>query len=74
MPPFDHAQELRITKALQEYYDAPKPKPTLAKLARKHLIKYDTLYNRFNRRKAQNRGGQNTRLTKEEDEGVKKYI
>jgi hypothetical protein len=74
MPLFDHAQELRITKALQEYYDAPIPKPTLAKLARKHMVSYDTLYSRFNGRLAHNRGGQNTRLTKEEDEGLKKYM
>lgn len=74
MPPFNHAQEVRIQKALQEYYNTPVPKPSLVKFSRKYYCSYNTLYSRFNRRQARNRGGHNTRLTKEEDEGLKKFL
>src|ERR1700712_451795 len=60
-------------RCVQSSYRAA-PHITLAKLSRDYMIKYKTLYDRSNGVSAGNRGGHNTRLTKEEDEGLKKYF
>src|ERR1700712_1758054 len=60
-------------RCVQSSYRAA-PHITLAKLSRDYMIKYKTLYDRSNGVSAGNRGGHNTRLTKEEDEGLNKYF
>ena len=72
MAPFDHAQEKRIIKALEEY--ATLSKPNIAKLARKHMILDQTFRRRLNGIPAGNRGGTNSRLNANEEEGLRKYM
>ena len=73
MAKFDFAQEDRLHDAVAFYHNNPHVKQSV--IARKFIVKYKSLRDRINGvNPGALRGGHNTRLSRLEDEGLKKYM